>query len=802
MRSPISSPISDEEYENSRREYRREKFLQERRGSDASVPEETPDVKGGRSPQHGDWRRSSGGREGSGYDRRISDDFGNGGGPRDRDYRMERERRFSGSNERDFPRYRGGHGGDRRWEGGGYSDSRGYYGRRGGSPGRYRGNYHDRGGRYGDRGYNDDRGGYGGRGGYKRSRDDDSPGGPLADRLGKRFRPGDAPRGAFSRGGPPRGGPSFYSPKGPGGNGGEAMSFKQFLDTIPPNVDAAEAASKYETYKNEFAAKNMRNFFFDNAKASVWKELYDRDGKNELTEMEKPFVEKRRNMFFGDLDDGKLDGVSLDNSGAQKASTYCLKFNRKVYVSGVKDDEVEEVEIKEDSGDKAEENEEKAEEVEEGETKATPAPSKPNTSIPPFTLCFFGINSSVSRKDVVEVLKAESQCFVRLALSQPSVHKRCARMGWAHFNTSLDNDFNLSKIAESISNKRIENCQLRCDINVLSSKHVRFAPAELSTPERILTDLKNCVTLTVQLDEEAGFNEKNRLVSEAEDAVTKFEGEKDSEEFKNQMVKILDLLLLYMRCVHYFCYYGGCVKTECFADLSRRSGIIFVRRQLTEDSNFSKDNAGKNRWVENLDNSVKDFQNSPLRAEDAKLLGYTEDEEELKTRVEEEVKKSYCKREGTDRFKCCVDEEGCGKMFESEEFVMKHIAKKHESVIEEQKALEHLFQEYLLDGRRNFPRNSSGSVAAYVPAGSNSGQTTNSLKGPQLGYSRVFRGGYRNGAPNFQRPYYDNRRHNNFNNQNNEQPYPPSNEKADPRQIRQYVDLDAPESGAMDVSLP
>ena len=212
MRSP-GSPISDEEYENSRRRYRREKFEKERRHSnpgDLSPPSSpgrgrrdsfdapshpSGDFYDGRSARGGSGRGGYGGYRGDyemgdrGYGGRHGDDY-------------HRERRFSGGDNRGSMMSRGRardfHRADRR-----------------------RDPYFER----EPSGRDDDFG----RGGTKR-RYDDRGTNPLGDRLGKRLR---------------RGSPYEYGPRGGRSYGEGSYGWKR--------INSAMAMKSFKEFLGKFS---------------------------------------------------------------------------------------------------------------------------------------------------------------------------------------------------------------------------------------------------------------------------------------------------------------------------------------------------------------------------------------------------------------------------------------------------------------------------------------------------------------------------------------------------------------------
>ncbi|GAA6004990.1 hypothetical protein JCM10207_008471 [Rhodosporidiobolus poonsookiae] len=222
---------------------------------------------------------------------------------------------------------------------------------------------------------------------------------------------------------------------------------------------------------------------------------------------------------------------------------------------------------------------------------------------------------------------------------------------------------------------------------------IRAAPALMSTPDRVKTDLDNVAKVVQAL--EAGLGEAQEKGSEAVDQRRRVweeevEGKRegmDVEVYKGEMAAVtkrtLDLSLSYLRSAFDVCYYCcvACDSPEQLADMCPKH----VRRA---------DDGEKRRnfeavWADGFDKRVPLL--FPRDQIDARDYGADSRDEELFRLVSPHVR-----QEEEGKFRC----KECNKLFSARKFVEKHVALKHSEIVGD--ALEQLafFNNYILDPAR------------------------------------------------------------------------------------------------------
>ncbi|KAJ2507961.1 hypothetical protein GGI11_006212 [Coemansia sp. RSA 2049] len=336
------------------------------------------------------------------------------------------------------------------------------------------------------------------------------------------------------------------------------------------------------------------------------------------------------------------------------------------------------------------------------------------------TLFIRTVPPSVPRSALEEVLQKQAG-FRYLALSEPRQDKQYHRFGWVRFADGTD----LEKTLENLGNVNIDQFQFHFSRHTsVPSTSMKLAPDVASTDERIRHDIKLVREAVRSMDETTdpdAFNslpvlqKKARELSEAagepmgagsgdddeamgpgssedvnmQDSEKKDEGEADGEgdgelrdesgalgEGDGEMVKgnlavlrrELDLLLEYLRRVHYYCYYCGHTADNA-EDFFRRCARFHLRRALPP--NRGPQPSGN--WTRNLDNR-NDVIIHPLEAERL----FKEGGKSLERETDKELDK-HINQLDEGRFRCLL----CTKLFKGDAFVRKHIRNKHPEAVPE-----------------------------------------------------------------------------------------------------------------------
>ncbi|XP_028405941.1 serrate RNA effector molecule homolog isoform X2 [Dendronephthya gigantea] len=257
-------------------------------------------------------------------------------------------------------------------------------------------------------------------------------------------------------------------------------------------------------------------------------------------------------------------------------------------------------------------------------------------------------------------------------------------------------------------------------------------------------------------------------------------------EIDENLVKLLDKLLLYLRIVHSLDYYSG-AEYLYEDDMPNRCGIIHIRSPLPDKVNYEE----VTEWHKNLHQKLDQHlqKKETLSEEEAVKLGKKDQEQEVEKFIQANTQEL-----AKDKWLCPLS----GKKFRGPEFVQKHIFNKHGDKVEEVKSEVTFFNNFVYDPNRPSevgvkPISSTTPVQQGFQGGmqQQSGGHGNTGGWGRGGMHYSNRGGYNNQyGGSFRSDHYNNRggfqkpRRGSFSGG--------GGPRHDPRPIVQYRDLDAP----------
>ncbi|KAI7824282.1 hypothetical protein BX661DRAFT_144990 [Kickxella alabastrina] len=493
----------------------------------------------------------------------------------------------------------------------------------------------------------------------------------------------------------------------------QVVPFKYYAEWIKTQdggrrMEQEDIRERYEDYRRE-ALQRLYTQFFSVHKDDDWFcERFEPERRKEY--MQKLASQKAENLrsFVSDLDSGKLDKLTLTATTEQVMQH---EVNRRDLSSSNR--------LGGDDDDDGSES---------------------------YTLFIRTVPPSVSRA-VLEGELTKQPGFKHLSLSEPRQDKQYHRFGWVRFENGTDMD----KAVESLSNINIDQFQFHFSRhNNVSSGIIRLTPDVCSTEERIRLDLKLAREAVRSVDEHTDREVDEKRVPE-EGAAD--EDDQDDGEVKGNIAatrRELDLLVEYLRRVHYYCYYCG-HTADNLEDFMRRCAKQHLRRGLP--GNRSPQPSGN--WTRNLDNR-NDVIIHPLQAERL----YKEGGKSLELETDKELD-NHIKQLDEGRYRCLL----CTKLFKGDAFVRKHIRNKHPEAVPE--TLVHEISFF-----NNFVREAPHLM---MPGMMMPGMMAAPYMMPGM-MPGMFRGGRAN----------------------NGRGASSGGNRQDPRAVRSYVDLDAPAEGETD----
>lgn len=329
------------------------------------------------------------------------------------------------------------------------------------------------------------------------------------------------------------------------------------------------------------------------------------------------------------------------------------------------------------------------------------------------------LSPSITKAEIEAVCK-KFDGFLRVAIADPSVDRRWYRRGWVTFSR----DVNIKEICWSLNNIRLRDCEMGAIVNRDLSRRVRPVNGITLHKTIVRNDIKTCAKIIMGLDGKFqlwdnntdsntngkgnafGFNSKNPLLkniadylieeaSAEEEELLGLSGdskEKDEGEVierDEELVKVLDKLILYLRIVHSMDFYNHC-EYPYEDEMPNRCGIIHARGPAPSNKIVSNEIQD---YIKNFENKVSTFITKPeeIQEEELKNLGCKDADSEVDKFILANTQEL-----AKDKWLCPLS----GKKFKGPEFIKKHILNKHGEKIDEVRKEVEYYNNYLKDPKR------------------------------------------------------------------------------------------------------
>lgn len=330
------------------------------------------------------------------------------------------------------------------------------------------------------------------------------------------------------------------------------------------------------------------------------------------------------------------------------------------------------------------------------------------------------LSPSITKAEIEAVCK-KFEGFLRVAIADPSVDRRWYRRGWVTFSR----DVNIKEICWSLNNIRLRDCEMGAIVNRDLSRRVRPVNGITLHKTIIRNDIKTCAKIIMGLDGKFqlwdnsssdsnengkgsvfGFNSKNPLLKNIADYLieeasaeeeellglsgeTKEKDEGEVIERDEELVRVLDKLILYLRIVHSMDFYNHC-EYPYEDEMPNRCGIIHARGPAPSNKVTSNEIQD---YIKNFENKISTFitKAEEIPEEDLKNLGCKSADSEVDKFIlanSQELAK--------DKWLCPLS----GKKFKGPEFIKKHILNKHGEKIDEVRKEVEYYNNYLKDPKR------------------------------------------------------------------------------------------------------
>ncbi|ORZ08708.1 arsenite-resistance protein 2-domain-containing protein [Absidia repens] len=447
------------------------------------------------------------------------------------------------------------------------------------------------------------------------------------------------------------------------------VSFKQYCDYLRqthPKLTDDEFQTRYDDYKEMISVKQLPQFFANNKEKQWFLEKYH----PHLSKARVDDTKQRRlhnlTTFMQALQHGDYDRVYYDSKDTDITSN----------------------------------NDGTAEEINTDNSNIDDTLS--NKEAFDNHLVIKTVPPTISRQKIIDMCNKVNG-FQYLALSEPSVTKKFHRIGWIHFSEETD----MQKVFDELDNQKIDDFTFHLAMNrknqLTSGRSRRTAPDITNTPERLSVDLDQATQLAKAMDTELEkdglqdvINRARSIINTNSDTVdNKDHSDLSMDEGSDHLLatkKELDMILVYLRHVHMYCYYCG-LECDSIEELNRKclnphhrkvsSGGVSDQKQMAKNERLTQ------QWIKSLDQRIR-MKVHPLNDEDLVKAGGRSLKSETDAYLSEHIQKEH-----DAKFKCKVGD--CAKAFKGVEFVEKHIISKHGDEIQRIKDDVMYYNNYVCD---------------------------------------------------------------------------------------------------------
>merc|ERR1712051_260737 len=329
-------------------------------------------------------------------------------------------------------------------------------------------------------------------------------------------------------------------------------------------------------------------------------------------------------------------------------------------------------------------------------------------------------------KQEVEAMCKRYPGFLRAAIADPQPERRWFRRGWITF----ERDVKIKEICYSLNNIRLRDFELGPIVNRDLSRRIRTVNGITVDRKVVRNDIKLAAKIITNLDQkwnswqkpqenrdindakasvdmgiisnnpilnnitdyliEEASAEEEELLGKNNDLEDGEEGEEGNKVTRDEdLCKVLDKLLLYLRIVHSVDFYNHSEYPN-EDEMPNRCGIMHARG-IQPASNVTVNDVED--YCATFEKKMGSFlqPRADLKDEEASKLGMKNEEDEVEKFVQANTQEL-----GKDKWLCPLS----GKKFKGPDFVRKHIFNKHGEKVDEVKKEVQYYNNYLKDPKR------------------------------------------------------------------------------------------------------
>jgi len=440
------------------------------------------------------------------------------------------------------------------------------------------------------------------------------------------------------------------------------MSFKEFILSQSNDINEQEALARYSDYKTDFTRRQIDKFFKEHQEEEWFRNKYRPTEIKKFKEALNESKSKRKEMYKEIMEKRTFETTLVDYQHNELLSQFLDDFS--LLLEGAK-----------------------PEELEDGEARKKYATS--SIFIP-------NLHPSVD-KFMVEEYASNHPGFLRVAMSEAQPDKGFKRRAWITYK-QMDQD-SLRKLCWDYNAHKFNGQETKAIVNKEMNNRIRYSQFWFCHATAAKSDLKNVAKLLSYFEGEdcpmldsmkeyliEETNEEEQVLGVNEQGIPDFEFTQDTE-----LLKVLDKIILYLRVVHSFDYYGA---TEYIGedDMPQKVGIMFSRP--TPPSTFAEcPREILREFIEAQRTRIDTFLEKPVISDsEQKQLGKRNAEEEVENFI---YQHTFEKKPG-EKYVCKLTK----KRFTAPEFVRKHIFNRCGDKLDEVRTEVEFFNNYVADPKR------------------------------------------------------------------------------------------------------
>lgn len=447
-------------------------------------------------------------------------------------------------------------------------------------------------------------------------------------------------------------------------DGKRMMSFKEFMLSQSNEIDEQQALQKYSQYKAEFTKKRIDKFFKEHQEEEWFRNKYRPIELKKQAEALKESKDKRKRVY-NQMDENKLlDDIRVDFDSKQQLSSFLDNFSLLLEGATVEDL----------NGPAAKEQ------------FALSSIFLPN------------LHPSID-KSMIEEFASTHKGFLRVALSEAQPNNGFRRRAWVTYK-SMSND-SMQKLIWEFNVHKFNGQETKALINKEGINiRLRYANYWFNHADCVRADLKNVAKLLVHFEGEEPsllssikdylieeVNEDEKILGVGEQGEKKF-----SFEINEDLLKVLDKAILYLRVVHSFDYYAATEYTG-EDDMPQKIGVMYTRTNQPPAVANNDSNEILRDFIEAHKSRIESYLDKPTLSDlEQQQLGRKSADEE----IENFIYQNTFEKEPGAKYLCKLTK----KKFTSPEYVRKHILSRCTDKIDEVRAEVEFFNNYIADPKR------------------------------------------------------------------------------------------------------